>query len=587
LPTDFLIFYGLVGCRSHLFLKPQSKGDEHGVDWIQGKGASVSEPTTSRTRVLVQWTGLCFGPVLAAITYSLLPDEFNDKAGELTVFTHAGRATLAVMVWMAVWWLTEAIDLSATALLPLVLFPLLGAAKITEAASPYAHHLIFLFMGGFLLALSMQRWGLDRRMALLTIKVVGTRPRSMVAGFMITTAVLSAFVSNTATTAMMLPIALSVIALVADRQSQRKENEISNAALSGKEKQGNENFGLCLMLGIAYAASIGGLATTIGTPPNVYLVSFVQDNYQQEISFGTWLLIGVPLTVIFLPIVWLLLTRVLYRIGTEEIEGGRELIREQLEKLGAIKAGEWVTFIVFACTVVAWILRSLVITAKPGQPIFELLAWILHGLNGNSQMADAQVSDSIKTFGAYIKDSTIAMTGAMILFVIPVNRAKRQMTMNWDVAKGLPWGILILFGGGLSLAAAVKANRVADFLGSYATAVEGMPTIVLVLAVVTAIIFLTELTSNTATTAAMVPILAALAPGLGIHPYLIIFPAALAASCAFMMPVATPPNAIVFGSGHVTIAQMCKAGFWLNLIGILLITLLSMILLGPVLGIDI
>jgi sodium-dependent dicarboxylate transporter 2/3/5 len=548
----------------------------------------VSEPP-SKTREIIQWAGLCLGPVLALLTYALLPIEFKDKAGELVPFSHAGRATLAVMVWMAAWWLTEAIDISATALLPLVLFPLLGAAKITDAAAPYAHHLIFLFMGGFLLALSMQRWGLDRRIALLTIKIVGTKPTSMVAGFMLTTAVLSAFVSNTATTAMMLPIAMSVIALVAGRSKTGAEDSPvdssgDSSGNTGAEKPTDVNFGLCLMLGIAYAASIGGVATTIGTPPNVFLVSFVADNYQHEISFGTWLLIGVPIAVVFLPITWFLLTRVLYPIRLKEIEGGRQLIDDQLKKLGSIKLGEWATFIAFSCTAIAWILRSLVVTAKPGQPVFEILAWILRSVNG--EITDALILGDIKIFGAYVKDSTIAMTGALILFVIPVKRVEREMAMNWQTAKRLPWGILILFGGGLSLAAAVKANKVADYLGSYAAAFEGMPNIVLVLAVVTAIVFLTELTSNTATTAALVPILAALAPGLGVHPYLIIFPAALAASCAFMMPVATPPNAIVFGSGQVTISQMCKAGFWLNLIGILLITLLSMLLLGPVLGID-
>jgi len=558
------------------------------------------------TRGLIQRVGLLAGPILAVVCYALLPDQFQgvdkDGAARIYEFTHAGRATLAVMVWMGLWWLTEAIDISATALLPLVLLPLLGAAKITDAATPYAHHFIFLFMGGFLLALSMQRWGLDRRIALLTIRFVGTRPTAMVAGFMLTTAMLSAFVSNTATTAMMLPIALSVIVLVGNQKSQtnsgqrQSDQELNQESdrVSVAEEDSEEamdkpkwpggRFGVCLMLGIAYAASIGGVATTIGTPPNVFLVSYISDTYGKEISFGKWLLIGVPLAAVFLPIVWFVLTHLLYPIKDERIEGGKALIHAQLKKLGPVSIGEWATFIVFTCTALAWIIRSVVINAKPGEPIFQAVGSCIR-LFLQAALTDAQVHGDLKQFGAYVKDSTIAMTGALILFVIPAGTSKREFVMNWQTARKLPWGILILFGGGLSLAAAVKANKVADFLGSYAAAFEGMHVIVLILIVTTGIIFLTELTSNTATTAAMVPILAALAPGLNVDPYLMIVPAALAASCAFMMPVATPPNAIVFGSGYVTIAQMCKSGLWFNLIGIVLITLLSMLLLGAVLGV--
>ena len=460
------------------------------------------------------------------------------------------------MVWMATWWLTEAIDISATALLPLVLLPLFGAASMKQATQPYAHPLIFLFMGGFLIALSMRRWGLDKRVALNTLRLVGTRPANMVAGFMLATAGLSAFVSNTATTAIMLPIALSVIQLV---RGTRDRDAAAGPALG-------DHFALCLMLGIAYAASIGGIATIIGTPPNAFLVGFLRDSismeYRIELSFARWLMIGLPLSLVFLPIVWLLLTRVFYPIRVRQIEGGSELIQRELDALGPAKFGEWATLAVFLCTAVCWIVRP-------------LLAKIFCSFDGQTVYPFAGLTDS-----------TVAMIGALALFVIPADARQRRFVMDWQAAAELPWGILVLFGGGLSLAAAVENNGVAEFIGSQASHFAGMPALVIVLVVTTAMIFLTELTSNTATTATLLPVFAALAPGLGVHPYLLVFPAAIAASCAFMMPVATPPNAIVFASGEVTIPQMAKAGWWLNLLGIALITSLTMLVLGGVLGVD-
>ncbi len=491
----------------------------------------------SRLRSTVQWVGLIAGPALALFAYAVLPHDYVDAEGTTAILTTGGRATLAVMAWMAVWWLTEAIDISATALLPLAAFPLLGIADMTTAAAPYAHELIFLFMGGFLLALSMQRWGLDRRIALITLRLVGTRPVNMVAGFMIATGVLSAFVSNTATAAMMMPIATSVIGLVTARGPAERPPE-------ARDEEASRNFALCLMLGIAYAASIGGIATIIGSPPNAILVGFIADSiaepYRQSISFVKWMTIGAPLAAVFLPFAWWLLTRVIFPVGGLRIEGGPGLLDSQLRALGAPKSGEWVTLIVFCCTALAWMLGPWLRSFVPG-----------------------------------LSDAGIAMCGGLVLFLIPVDVKERAFVMTWKAARDLPWGILILFGGGLSLAAAVAANGVAEFLGSLATNLSGLPGFAAVLLVCTGIIFLTELTSNTATVATLVPVLAALAPGIDLHPYRLIVPAALAASCAFMMPVATPPNAIVFGTGHVTIRQMARAGLWLNVAGIVLITLLS------------
>ncbi len=518
---------------------------------------TMTEAPPSR-RSPLQWIGLAAGPLLAAVCALLLPAEYRDSAGELVALSAAGRATVAALVWMAVWWLTEAIEISATALLPIAVFPLLGVAPIKAATAPYASDLIFLFMGGFLLALAMQRWGLDRRFALLTLRLVGTRPANMVAGFMLATAVLSAFVSNTATTAVMLPIALSVIRLTAQEKGDQA------ALATGSLPAGNRNFALCLMLGIAYAASIGGIATIIGTPPNGILVQFIKDQiadpFRQEISFARWLSVGAPLAVVFLPLVWLLLTRVLYPIRIRRIAGGRALIEAEYRGLGPANRGERITSVVFVATALAWITR----------PLVTRIAW---GEGEGALMPFAGLSDS-----------GIAMIAGLVLFLIPVDRRGRSV-LDWETAKRLPWGILILFGGGLSLAAAVKANGVAEFIGSQVTILRHAPPIVLVIAVATLVIFLTELTSNTATTATLVPILSGVAIGLGFHPFLLIVPAALAASCAFMMPIATPPNAIVFGSGYVTIPQMCKAGLWLNLLGVVLVTALMYAVVVPLLGI--
>ncbi len=497
-------------------------------------------------RARIQWFGLFGGPALALFAYWALPTEYVGAAGELTVFAHAGRATLAIMAWMAVWWITEALDISVTALLPLVVFPLTGTLPIKATAAPYAHPMIFLFMGGFLIAIAMQRWHLDRRIALQTLRIAGTRPANMVGGFMVTTAGLSAFVSNTATTAMMVPIAMSVVHVV--------RRNLDDGKRQGSEAAGN--LAVCLLLGIAYAASLGGIATIIGTPPNSLLVAFAESEiaqpYQTTITFSNWLLIGVPVTVLFLPCCWVLLTRILFPLGRQPIEGGRDLIRTELQSLGKMQRGETITLLVFVLTALTWICR----------PLLVKIGWSWGG-------------DTVTPL-AGLSDAGIAMTGALALFVIPVDVGRRVFTLDWPSTRDLPWGILILFGGGLSLAAAVNENHVAEFIGSLSHHFAGMPPVVIVLVVTVTVIFLTELTSNAATTATLLPVLAALAPGMGLHPFMLILPATIAASCAFMMPVATPPNAIVFGSGEVRIAHMAWAGIWLNLLGVLLITLLTM-----------
>jgi quinohemoprotein ethanol dehydrogenase len=507
----------------------------------------------------VKRAGLLGGPLLAIAVYLLLPEAYSALDGRAVALPDGGRATLAVMAWMAAWWLTEAIDVSATALLPIAVFPLLGILPISAATAPYASDLIFLFLGGFVLALSMQRWGLDRRIALLTLRVVGSKPSNIIGGFMVVTAGLSMWVSNTATAAMMLPIALSVIALVLQQEAGH------SLAESGMPPDGvpGRNFALSLLLAIAYAASIGGIATIIGSPPNGIVVQFLAQEYQRDISFADWLLIGGPVTLVFLPIAWLLITWVLYPIRIREVAGGQALFAQEAATLGPMRSGEWVTLLVFLCTALLWITRPLLSSLSIGDTGWRPLA----GLS----------------------DAGIAILAAMALFVIPVRNgreagAPRTFTMTWQAAVELPWGILILFGGGLSLAAAVQANQVAEFLGAQASVLAGFPTIVLVLAVTTGVIFLTELTSNTATTATLVPVLAGMASGLAVTPEMLVIPAAIAASCAFMMPVATPPNAIVFGAGYITVPQMAWAGLWLNLIGVAVITGLLYAVVLPLLA---
>ncbi len=481
--------------------------------------------------------GLFIAPVLAVAVYLAIP---ADVSGDPTRgLAQPGRAVAAVGVLMAVLWVTGALPIPITALLPLALLPLLtlNAVTIRETAAPYAHELIFLFMGGFMIALAMQRWNLHRRIALGTILLVGTRPRRLVAGFMAASAFLSMWVSNTATVVMMLPIALSVIELV-----RRHLAEIRGGWQPAPGAP--FHFALCLLLGIAYAASIGGLGTLIGTPPNLLLAAFVSDEYGITISFARWMCVGIPLVMVFLPLSWLLLTRVAYPIRLPSIPGGRELILREFKAMGPMSRGEKSVAVVFALTAVAWITRP----------------YLLVPLNvaGTTPLAG-------------LTDTGIAMGGALLLFVLPVDWKKGVFVLSWRQAAALPWGILILFGGGLSLACAITSTGVAEFLGHRVGALAYLPLPLLMMVVIVLIMLLTELTSNTATVAAFLPILGAVAVGLNVNPILLTVPATIAASCAFMMPVATPPNALVFSSGEITIPQMCKAGVLLNLPGIGLI----------------
>lgn len=506
-------------------------------------GASMA----TQRRARAQTIGWIAGPLVAVAAYAALPDAFSNVAGATESFSHAGRVSAALGAWMALWWLTEATDLAATALLPLAVLPLTGASTMGEAAAPYAHELIFLFMGGFLLSLSMQRWGLHRRIALSTLKVVGTSPTRVVGGFMFTTALLSMWLSNTATVVMMLPIALSVIGLVF-RPSASHGGPLTDPDES-------KRFAACLMLGTAYASSIGGIGTIIGSPPNLFLVSFVRDNLGREISFVRWMLVWTPLVVVYLPIAWYVLTRHVLPLSARS-RHQESAVRDAYDALPPLNRGERATMIVFGLAIASWILRPV--------------------------LADLTVGGVAPLGG--LTDPGIAMTAALSLFVIPSGHPDGGFVLDWEHTRDLPWGTLILFGGGLSLAAALQQHGVATFLGYQVSALSGLPAGPLILVVATLVVFLTELTSNTATAATLVPIFAAVAIGLGVHPFVLIVPTAIGASWAFMLPAATPPNAIVFGSGHVTLPQMRRAGLWLNLIGIVLLSAFSYWVALPLLG---
>lgn len=482
------------------------------------QGVKEEEPREYTTR---QKFGLVLGPVLF-LAILLLPTP--------TGMTPEGKKMAAVALLMACWWMCESIPIPATSLLPIALFPLLGIMHINQATAPYSSHLIYLFMGGFIIALSMQRWNLHRRIAMNIIKVVGFAPNRLILGFMVSTAVLSAFVSNTATAVMMLPIGLAIITHVTDEG--KKEGLDAKIDFSPEQFA----FGLNLMLGIAYGATIGGIATLIGSPPNTVLAGYMQKTFGYEVTFLSWMKIGVPLVAVMLPLCWIWLTRFANPMKLKKVPGGRELINKELKEMGPLNTGERWTALVFGLTAFGWIFR-------------KKLAFIFPDPN-------------------MLTDASIAMIGAFVLFCIPINLRKNIFVMDWHWASKMPWGVLLLFGGGLSMAGGVKATKLAEWIGSQVAHFSDSSPMVIVLATTVIIIMLTEMTSNTATAAMSMPVLSAVALGLGQNPLLLCIPAAITSSCAFSMPVATPPNAIVFGSGYVTVPQMVRSGLGLNFLGI-------------------
>lgn len=476
------------------------------------------EETITGARHLYQRIGFALGPLLALLALvSPAPEGLSAE----------GWKVVALAAWMAVWWSTEAIPVPATSLIPLVYLPLAGVGSLSQASSPYANPVIFLLLGGFIIAMAMQRWHLHRRIALSIVTRAGDHPAALIGGFMAASAFLSMWISNTATTLMMVPIALGVADAVAG------------------EDEPHPAFTVALLLGVAYAASIGGIGTIIGTPPNLLLVGYLRETMGIEISFIQWMAFGVPVVLLMVPAAWFVLTRWAFEIGAAgsgSCQGkGGQMVRDELAALGRITVPERRTALLFVAVAAAWIFRPLIVQ--------------IPGLSGLSDMG-------------------IAVAGAVAVFVIPSGSSedKGSFLLDWDWAVRLPWGVILLFGGGLSLAAAVAQTGLAVWLGDALSVLTTFHLFVLMLALVTMVIFLTELTSNTATVAALLPVLGAVALSGNYHPILLAAPAALAASCAFMLPVATAPNAIIFSGGHVTIPHMVKAGFRLNLLGIVIVT---------------
>jgi sodium-dependent dicarboxylate transporter 2/3/5 len=459
--------------------------------------------------------GLVLGPVMFIIILQFFhPEDLSE----------AGIAVLASTTWVAIWWITEALPIAVTALLPMVLFPLTGGVGLSETTASYGHKYIFLFIGGFILAIAIEKWNLHRRIALTIIKLVGTNVVNIILGFMIATAFLSMWISNTATAVMILPVGMAIVTQLKDN-SATMENE-------------NMVFAKALMLAIAYSASIGGMATLIGTPPNMVLAGVVEETYGVEITFAQWFSFGFPISIILLVLCWLYLTRFAFNFKQKEFPGGRDEINRQLKALGKVTYEEKTVLVVFVLTAFAWISRSFL----------------------------------IQQFIPSIDDTIIAIAFAILLFILP-SKEKNKKIIAWEDAVKLPWGILLLFGGGMALALGFDSSGLALWLGQQMSNLETLSLFLLLFILIASVNFLTEITSNLATTAMILPVLAPLSIILNIHPYFLMVGATVAASCAFMLPVATPPNAVVFGSGYLKIGDMVKKGVWMNVISVVLLTL--------------
>ena len=465
--------------------------------------------------------GLISGPL--AFIFILLffrPEGLNPQA----------NAVLASTIWIAIWWITEAIPIAVTALLPIVLFPLTGGLGLSETTASFGHKYVFLYVGGFILAIAIQKWNLHKRIALNIINFIGTNVVNIILGFMVATAFMSMWISNTATAVMMLPIAMAIVSQLRDNPDTIEDE--------------NKIFGKAIMLGIAYSASIGGVATLIGTPPNLVLAGVVQESFGYEITFAQWFKFGFPISIVLLFLCWKYLTSFAFKFKQKSFPGGRAEIRKQLIGLGQISYEEKLVALVFALTATAWVTRDYV----------------------------------LKLIVPAIDDTIIAMISAVIIFLIPTKNKKRRL-LNWEEAVKLPWGILLLFGGGMALAAGFKDSGLALWIGTQMTLLDGVSLFLLVFILIASVNFLTEITSNLATTAMLLPVLYPMAMTIDVHPFILMVSATVAASCAFMLPVATPPNAVVFGSGYLRIPDMVRVGIWMNLLSIVLLSLIVYFLL--------
>lgn len=515
------------------FAKPGSTSPGHDRDRAEDAG-TYDERFKKKSYNTPQLIGLILGPLLFILTMLFLNPEG---------LTPEAKAILASTIWIATWWITEAIPIPATSLLPIVLFPLTGGLDVGATTSAYGNDTIFLFMGGFMIALTMEKWNLHKRIALTIISLIGTNTERIILGFMVATGFLSMWISNTATAMMMVPIGLAIIYQVSEALKHDDSIDTSRE---------NFGFGKALMLGIAYSASLGGIATLIGTPPNTLLAGAVNEIYGIEITFAEWMLFGVPVAWIFIFVAWFYLVKVAHPLKLKELPGGSAVIKEQKAELGKASYEEKIVFAIFLLAAFSWITRSF------------LLVEFLPGLN----------------------DAMVGLIAALILFAIPSKNRRGDNLLDWATAVKLPWGILLLFGGGLAIAAGFTQSGLSEWVGGQLIGLQGINVLIIVLVVAAFVLFLTEITSNTATASMMFPIMASLAVALGIHPYALMVTAAVTASCAFMLPVATPPNAVVFGSGYLKIIDMARAGFILNVFGIVFVGLAVYYFLPLVWGID-
>jgi sodium-dependent dicarboxylate transporter 2/3/5 len=484
------------------------------------------------------WWMLALGPVSGIVLASLLPESLAFE----------GRAVAGCALWMAIWWMTEAAPIPVTSLLPLVLFPLFGMAPIKEVAAPYADSVIFLVMGGVVLGLATEKSNLHLRIALLTVRTVGTKPSQIVLGLMIASAFISAWVSNTATAVIMVPIAVSILNLVR----------------SIDEKAAGRKFAASLLLGVAYGVTIGSTATLIGQPPMALMKGYLKESHGFDMQFGTWMLIGVPWAVVMLVVAWLVLTKLVYRPEVNELPGGKELIHNELASLGTMTTAERRVGMIFALAIFFWVFV----------PFIALIPWLAENA----------------PFLGTIDDAQVAVAAAIACFLVPAGRRREDAAgtplLRWSAAKEIPWGLLLLFGGGLSLSAMFTATGFSEWVGQQVSGLSGMPAWVIIVAVIVVGLVLTEMTSNTATAAAFLPIFGAVAVGVGIDPLFMTIAVTLAVCSAYMLPVATPSNAVAFGSGEITIKQMTRAGVWLNVISLVLVMVVMYTLVPVVFGVS-
>ena len=457
--------------------------------------------------------GFILGPILFISTL-LLGQNF---LGESTPVVATG-------LLMITWWVSEAAPIPATALLPIVLFPLTGVYSIAEATAPYASPIIFLFMGGFMIALGLEKHNLHKRLALSILKITGSSGNGVILGFMASTALLSMWISNTATTVMMLPIAMSVVSL------------LSKDGFIDTEK----SFALALMLGIAYSANIGGTMTLIGTPPNVVMAGYLNQILDYQIGFSEWMYIALPIGIILLIITYLLLTKFLFPNTLNEVEGSSELISLELKKLGKLSLEEKLVLMIFLITAIGWIFKPQINT--------------LLGEN-------------------LLTDHVTAMVGGILMFITPVSIKNNIKLLDWNDTQKLPWGILLLFGGGMALAKALAHVGVIDQIGKFVASYQNVDLLLLIAMITIIVLFMTEFMSNVALVTILIPVIIAVGQGMNVAPLILVIPVTIASSCAFMMPISTPPNAIVYSSGFVGMTQMMKAGIWLNILSVIILTL--------------